>query len=287
MLLPKISVITPSFNQGQFLEQTIQSVLGQAYPNLEYIIIDGGSIDESVDIIKKYEKQIVYWVSEKDKGQADAINKGFNIATGDILCWLNSDDCYLPYTLNFVASQLNTQKEAILFGNTFHFEENSPKAWGSNVVAEFEGTNLKYKDFIIQPSSFWTRKTWEKAGELDTDFNYVFDWEWFLRAAACDVKFTAVNRYMSIYRIHESHKSGTGGAKREKEVLRLYQKIHNDETYKIIEKIVLNKSKIFDLKKALYRYKLGFAHRIVMQKRFPAIYSGDKYDMTEQILHMI
>ena len=93
---PKISVITPSYNQGIYIEETIQSVLNQNYPNLEYIIIDGGSNDSTVEVIKKYESKIDFWVSEKDKGQADAINRGFAKATGDILCWLNSDDYFFP-----------------------------------------------------------------------------------------------------------------------------------------------------------------------------------------------
>ena len=104
MNYPKISIVTPSFNQGIFLEATIQSVLNQNYPNLEYIVIDGGSTDNSVKIIKKYEKYLSYWVSESDRGQSHAINKGFTISTGEIMGWLNSDDLYTSGALNHVAN---------------------------------------------------------------------------------------------------------------------------------------------------------------------------------------
>ena len=100
MEYPKITVVTPSYNQGQFIEATIQSVIGQQYPNLEYIVCDGGSTDETVEILKKYTDKITWWCSEKDKGQSDAINKGMRKATGDIVCWINSDDVLLPGTLH-------------------------------------------------------------------------------------------------------------------------------------------------------------------------------------------
>src|SRR5215208_2659718 len=105
---PRVSIITPSFNQGQFLEETMHSVLEQDYPNIEYIVVDGGSADNSVEIIKKYQGQLAWWVSEKDRGHADALNKGFSHATGEILAWLNSDDVYFPNAVSQAVSFLKT-----------------------------------------------------------------------------------------------------------------------------------------------------------------------------------
>lgn len=123
--LPKISIVTPSFNQGKYLEKTILSVLEQDYPNLEYIIIDGGSTDNSVEIIKKYEKHLAYWVSEPDRGQSHAINKGFGHATGEILGWLNSDDYYAPGAPQAIAEAFlaNPDVGAIVGAGEFLFED--------------------------------------------------------------------------------------------------------------------------------------------------------------------
>src|SRR5712672_634542 len=105
---PKISLVTPSFNQGSFLEETIRSVLDQNYPNLEYVVIDGGSTDGSVEIIKKYERRLTWWISAPDGGQYEAINKGFARTTGEIMAWLNADDKYLPWTLSVVGDLMST-----------------------------------------------------------------------------------------------------------------------------------------------------------------------------------
>ena len=109
--LPKVSIITPSFNQGQFLEASIRSVLEQDYPNIEYIVVDGGSKDQSVEVIKKYQDRLTWWVSEKDKGHADALNKGFSHATGEILAWLNSDDIYFPNAVSEAVAILKSHPE--------------------------------------------------------------------------------------------------------------------------------------------------------------------------------
>ncbi|GAT62866.1 glycosyltransferase family 2 protein [Paludibacter jiangxiensis] len=223
-LLPKISVITPSYNQGQFLEQTILSVLGQNYPNLEYIIIDGGSNDDSVEIIEKYSDHLSFWISEKDNGQAHAINKGFAKATGDILCWLNSDDMYMPNVLSYVASRLDIAKKQILSGNCIHFNETAEGVvtQGYDVQRYATEIDLINNDFIIQPSSFWTRRTWESVGVLNEQFHFVFDWEWFLRAQQSTVRFIFENKPFSIYREHDAHKTAVGGDKRKKEIVDLY-----------------------------------------------------------------
>jgi len=183
----KISVITPSYNQGHFLEETILSVIGQGYPNLEFIIMDGGSTDNSVEVIKKYESHLTYWVSEKDAGQADAINKGFARATGDILAWLNSDDMYLPGTLTYISSKLDTRAPELLFGNCFHFEQDKPKSEGSDVRRWHAQRSLLLADYVIQPSAFWTHETWNKVGPLDESLTFGFDWDWFIRAAKSGV----------------------------------------------------------------------------------------------------
>ncbi len=221
---PKISIITPSYNQGEFIEETILSVLGQNYPNLEYIIIDGGSTDGTIEIIKKYEKNLSYWVSEKDLGQSHAINKGFERATGDLLAWLNSDDMYMPGTLLFIATNVTTHLPAVYFGNCLHFKEsdNALISSGSDVVNAYQNTNLAYQDYIVQPSAFWTRSAWEKCGKLREDLHFGFDWEWFLRAKKMGVSFYSFAKCLSMYRLHNAHKTGRGGNERREELLRIY-----------------------------------------------------------------
>ncbi len=184
MHYPKISIVTPSFNQGAFLEETIRAVLGQGYPNLEYIIIDGGSTDNSVEIIKKYEKQLSYWVSERDSGMYDAIQKGMSRATGDVMGWINSDDGYHPKAL-FVVGEVfhNLPVVSWIQGNPSSMDEQGRmvSSFSSRRWSRFHFYMRDYK-FVQQESTFWRRSLWEMAGSsLRTDLKLAGDFELWLR----------------------------------------------------------------------------------------------------------
>ena len=269
MDLPKISIITPSYNQGKYIEETILSVINQNYPNIEYIIMDGGSTDETVDIIKKYESKISYWVSEKDKGQADAINKGFARATGDILCWLNSDDYYFDGTLKYVAENLNILNKEIITGEVDHIYEPEKNIKHSNLKFKFDNFDLELYDYIIQPGSFWTKKVWEDIGELDQDFHFVFDWDWFVRAKNSAVKFIYTPRVMSMYRVHGEHKTSIGGNKRMKEIEKMLLNTKGKKTLDTFCFMRDEKEKINSVLKKVGKYKLTRFDMKVLRIIFP------------------
>ncbi|WP_420154021.1 glycosyltransferase family 2 protein [Siphonobacter sp.] len=220
---PTITIVTPSYNQGAFIEETIVSVLDQQYPNLEYLIIDGGSTDESVEIIRRYSKYLSFWESTPDRGQSHAINKGFVRSTGAILGWLNSDDLYMPGTLVQIHTYL--QEADLVFGNCWHLQEkqSETESLRSDVTEKMQRVSLANEDYIIQPSTFWTRRAWEQTGPLREDLHFAFDWEWFLRAEQQKLKFQYVEDCWSVYRLHESHKTGTGGSVRQEEILHIYE----------------------------------------------------------------
>jgi glycosyltransferase involved in cell wall biosynthesis len=176
---PRVSIVTPSYNQGQYLEECIRSVLSQDYPNLEHIIIDGGSTDNSVEIIRQYEKSLTYWVSEDDEGPHDAINKGFKHTTGEILAWLNSDDKFMPWTLRVVAEIFSSCPEVEWLTSLY------PIIWDERGLAVqcaslpgFDRRAYFKGGTIQQESTFWRQSLWERAGAyIDTSFEYAFDRE--------------------------------------------------------------------------------------------------------------
>lgn len=180
---PKVSIVTPSYNQGEFIEETIRSVLLQGYPNLEYIVIDGGSDDESVQIIRRYEKWLAYWVSEDDSGQTHAINKGFSRSTGDVCAYLNSDDVYLPGVFHNVASFFEKHPEAgFVYGDCQLIDESSRivDLW---VAPNFDLLELLFRCYIPQQAAFWRKLMFSEVGAFDQQMHYAFDYEMWLRMA--------------------------------------------------------------------------------------------------------
>ena len=184
MDFPLVSIITPSYNQAEYLEFTIQSVLAQKYPNLEYIIVDGGSTDGSVEIIQKYADQLSWWVSESDDGQADAINKGFRRASGEVVAWLNSDDLYLPGAIHEAVSALQADPDlGMVFGDALTIDPLG-KPINQLVFGNWGLTELMRFRIICQPAVFMRRPVLMQAGGLDENFHYMLDHHLWLRIAS-------------------------------------------------------------------------------------------------------
>lgn len=200
-----ISVITPSFNQGQFIEETIDSVLSQNYQNLDYIIIDGGSTDQTVEIIKKYEKHLSYWVSEKDRGQSHAINKGFEKAKGEIVAWLNSDDLYLNDTFKIVSEELQDPSIDIVYGDVLNFSSNSTKEY---IVPQFSLADFLKRVSIHQPAVFWRRQLLKNEGLLKEKFYYTMDYDLWMRLFL-NYNHKKIDHFLAKFRIHEDSKTGS------------------------------------------------------------------------------
>jgi glycosyltransferase involved in cell wall biosynthesis len=207
---PKISIVTPSFNQGDFLETTMLSVLEQDYPNLEYIVVDGGSQDNSVDIIRKYENRLAWWISEKDDGQVDAINKGMQRATGDILAYLNSDDLYLPGTLQRVAEHFRANPDCGLVYGDYHLVDGGGKLLQRRRELPFDytmGCCIGLGIIIPQPAAFWTRDTFSRVGLFDPSLHFAMDADYWLRTARI-TKIEHIPHFLAEFRMHAESKTG-------------------------------------------------------------------------------
>jgi len=206
---PRVSVVTPSYNQGKFLEETIRSVLLQGYPNLEYIIIDGGSTDETLDIIKQYEPWLAYWVNEPDRGQSHAINKGFRRASGEIIAYLNSDDMYLPETIRKVVEFLLDHEDVdLVYGDCRVISEES-RVISVSRSRKFDLFVELCLNFVQQPTVFMRRRLLDLVGYLDEELHYAMDLDYWFRAAM-KVKFSYLPVELAAFRITEVSKTGKG-----------------------------------------------------------------------------
>ena len=204
---PLVSIITPSYNQASFLEQTLLSVLNQAYPKIEYWVIDGGSTDESAEIIKRYAPRLAGWVSKKDRGQADAINKGFSKATGQIVGWLNSDDLYYPGAIAGAVEAFRQHPEAsFVFSDVESIDEHG-KAFNLMRYGDWTLSDLMTFRIIGQPGVFMRRAVLEQAGFLDLSYNYLLDVHLWLRMAAIADPHYVPGAIWAAARIHSDAKN--------------------------------------------------------------------------------
>jgi glycosyltransferase involved in cell wall biosynthesis len=208
---PRISIVTPSLNQVGFIEQTIRSVLDQEYPNLEYIIMDGGSTDGTVEVVERYADRLAYFVSEPDNGQAAAINKGLARATGDVLAYINSDDYYLPDAFERVAQEYLREPFEILAGACRHVDEVggllSVERGTAGSLADLLDLRTYDLSYFTQPEVFWSRSSGEIVGAFSEDLNWLFDYEYWVRAAALGLRFRSIDSELACFRRHIGQKT--------------------------------------------------------------------------------
>src|SRR5512140_543243 len=221
---PKVSIIMPSYNQGQFLEASIASVLAQSYPNIEFIAVDGGSKDNSAEILKKYEQHFAWWVSEKDKGHADALNKGFSHASGDILAWLNSDDVYLPNAVAQAVSVLQEHPEVgMVYGDADLIDNSGAK------IGQFASRQTDYRRMlrgsvhIPQATTFFRAHLWRQVGPLDLSLFFSFDYDLWVKLAKVSQVLYVPQRWAQ-FRIHDNGKTIVNDDRCYPDMLRVLQR---------------------------------------------------------------
>jgi len=221
---PLVSIVTPSFNQARFLKETIQSVIQQDYPHIEYLIVDGGSTDGSLDIIQSHSKQIAWWISEPDLGQTDAINKGFSHANGQIFAWLNSDDTYLPQAISQAVDYLQANPEiGMVYGNANLIDEKG------EVIGKFPARQTDYYRLrrgyvhIPQQASFFRAKLWQQVGPLDPTFYFAMDYDLWVRLARVSM-LKHLSKDWANFRLHDTGKSVIADDRCWPEMLRVHRR---------------------------------------------------------------
>ena len=257
--LPLVSIVTPSYNQGAFIEDTILSVKNQDHPNIEHIIVDGGSTDNTLKILEKNDGEYnIRWISEPDEGQSDAVNKGFRMAKGEIIGWLNSDDTYLSvHTISDVVNYFKKHtKSKIIYGDIVSIDHKNTIMLVHPALPIFRYSVLKKRNFILEPSTFFKRDIIEKY-HLDKDLHYVMDYDFWLKIGE-ENKFHHIPKILSCFRWHHNSKSTSQLLKMENEAIRVRQKYHHvsEKSTELnpLMNIFLNSLPIIGLPKVLKLY---------------------------------
>ena len=224
---PAITIVTPSYEQGRFLDRTIHSVVSQQYPALEYVVQDGGSSDETLEVLRRFDPLLTRWVSEADNGQADAINRGFRETTGDVMAWLNSDDLLLPGSLAYVARFFVEHPEAdVVYGHRLMIDEDDGQI-GAWILPRHNDLALTLADFVPQETLFWRRRVWEAVGgRVDASFQYAIDWDLLLRFREVGARMVRLPRYLGAFRVHDEQKTTAFHALGLDECRRLRSRVH-------------------------------------------------------------
>jgi glycosyltransferase involved in cell wall biosynthesis len=203
-----MSIVTPSYNQGEFIERTIRSVLDQEYPHLEYIIQDGHSKDHTFDVLASFRKELTYFESRKDNGQAHAINLGFQRTSGGIMAYLNSDDVFLPGALKYVACYFRRHPEVdVVYSHRVIINKEDLEI-GRWVLPPHDSEIIRWVDYVPQETLFWRREIWKKiGGYIDESYHFALDWDLILRFCAAGAKFKRLPRFLAAFRMHSRQKT--------------------------------------------------------------------------------
>ena len=279
-MLPKISIVTPSYNQGKFIGETILSVIEQDYPNLQYIIIDGGSSDNSLEIIKQYEDKLFYWISEPDNGQTHAINKGFSHATGQIFMWLNSDDILLKGSLYAIGKAYNNSIDKTRFiglGRRVYIDNKSLvlkhlsySFWMGDSQAIAYGVSRGPH----QEATCWTKEIWERFGPLNQNLNYAFDLEFFIKIFSMRNNLIIIPQFIGAWRQWESNKCTEYNAEMMKELIKVKKERKNQASIFSVKYFKKVTRKLTKISQTRWSYVSG------LPKIGQHIFSNDKVKQT-------